>query len=61
MNKQMLKSEVVGWPCAVSNDLVQCVDQNISERWRFTISEVSSGFPQISCRTGSKMLMGGCT
>jgi hypothetical protein len=32
----------------VSDDLVQSVDQKICERWRFTISEVSCKFPQIS-------------
>jgi hypothetical protein len=32
----------------VSNDLVQSVDQQICERRRFTISELSCEFPQIS-------------
>jgi hypothetical protein len=43
-----MKSEVVGLPSVVSDDLVQSVDQKISERWRFTISEVSCEFTQIS-------------
>jgi hypothetical protein len=42
------KSEVVGRPSVVSDDLVQSVDQNICERWHFTISELSCEFPQIS-------------
>jgi hypothetical protein len=33
----------------VSDNLVQTVDQKICERWRFTISELSCEFPQISC------------
>jgi hypothetical protein len=37
-----MKSEVLGWPSEVSDDLVQ------SERRRFTISEFSCDFPQIS-------------
>jgi hypothetical protein len=37
-----------GWPSVVSDDLVQSVDQKISERWLFTISEFSCGFSQIS-------------
>jgi hypothetical protein len=37
-----MKSEVVGWPSVVSDDLVQ------SERRRFTISEFSCKFLQIS-------------
>jgi hypothetical protein len=39
---------VVGWPSVVSDDLVQSVDQKINERQRFTISELSCKFPQIS-------------
>jgi transposase len=35
-------------PSAVSDDLVQSVDQEICERWRFTISEISCEFQQIS-------------
>jgi hypothetical protein len=51
MGEQMvtMKSEVVGRPCLVSDDLVQSVDQKICESRRFTISELSSEFPQISC------------
>jgi hypothetical protein len=30
------------------DDLIQSVDQNICEKWRFTISELSYGFPRIS-------------
>jgi hypothetical protein len=37
-----------GQPSVVSDDLVQGVDQKICERRRFTISEVSYEFPQIS-------------
>jgi hypothetical protein len=50
MGEQMfsMKSEVVGWPSVVSDDLVQSVDQNVCERQRFTISEFSCEFPQIS-------------
>jgi hypothetical protein len=36
------------WPSVVSDDLVQSFDQNICERWRFTISELSCEFPHIS-------------
>jgi hypothetical protein len=32
----------------VNDGLVQSVDQKISERWRFTISELSFELPQIS-------------
>jgi hypothetical protein len=35
-------------PFIVSADLIQCVDQNIFERWCFTISEPPYEFPQIS-------------
>jgi hypothetical protein len=38
-----------GWLCVMSNDLVQSVDQQICEQWRFTISELSCEFPQILC------------
>jgi transposase len=37
-----------GRPAVVSDDLVQNVDQNICERSRFTISELSYELPQIS-------------
>jgi hypothetical protein len=37
-----------GWPSVVRDDL-QSVDKTICERWRFTISEVSLEFPQMSC------------
>jgi hypothetical protein len=37
-----------GRPSVVSDDLVQRVDQQICERRRFTISEISCEFPQIS-------------
>jgi hypothetical protein len=43
-----MKSEVVGRPSVVSDDLVQSVDQKICERRRFTISEPLCEFPQIS-------------
>jgi hypothetical protein len=42
-----MKREVVGRPSVVSDDLAQSVDQEISERRRFTISELSCEFPQI--------------
>jgi transposase len=38
-----------GRPSVVSDDLVEIVDQKICERRRFGISELSCGFPQISC------------
>jgi hypothetical protein len=49
-NEQMftMKSEMVGLPSVVSDDLVQSVEQNMCERLRFTISELSCEFPQIS-------------
>jgi hypothetical protein len=37
-----------GQPSVVSDDLVQGVDRKICERRRFTISEISYEFPQIS-------------
>jgi hypothetical protein len=37
-----------GRASVVSDDLVQSVDQKVSERWSFTISELSYEFPQIS-------------
>jgi hypothetical protein len=43
-----MKSEVVGRPSVVSDNHVQSVDQKISVRLRFTISELSCEFPQIS-------------
>jgi hypothetical protein len=42
-----MKSEVVGRPSAVSDELAQSVDQQICERRRFTISELSCEFPQV--------------
>jgi hypothetical protein len=45
----MMKSDVVGQPSVVSDDLVQSVDQKIHERQHFTISELLCKFPQISC------------
>jgi hypothetical protein len=42
-----MKSEVVGRPSVVSDDLVQRVDQKNGERRCFTISEPSCEFPQI--------------
>jgi hypothetical protein len=44
----MMKSGVIGRPSVVSDDLVRSVDQKICERRRFTISEFSCEFPQIS-------------
>jgi hypothetical protein len=38
-----------GWPCVVSDSLVQSVDQKICEIWHFTIAELLCEFPQISC------------
>jgi hypothetical protein len=43
-----MKSELVGWPSVVCDDLVQSVDQKICERRPLTISDLSSEFPQIS-------------
>jgi hypothetical protein len=43
-----MKSEVVGRPSVMSVDLIQSIHQKIRERRRFTISELSCGFPQIS-------------
>jgi hypothetical protein len=40
-----MKSEVVGRPSVVSDDLVESVDQKICERRRFTISEHTCEFP----------------
>jgi hypothetical protein len=37
-----------GWPSVVSDDLVESAGQKICERWRFTISELSCEFPEIS-------------
>jgi hypothetical protein len=42
------KSEAVGQPSVMSDDLVQSTDSKICERWHFTISEVLCEFPQIS-------------
>jgi hypothetical protein len=44
-----MKSEVVGWPSGMSDELVQSVDRKICKRWPYTISEFSCEFPQISC------------
>jgi hypothetical protein len=35
-------------PSVMSDDLAQSVDQNMCERWQFTISELLYEFPQIS-------------
>jgi hypothetical protein len=43
-----MKSQVVDWPSVVGDDLVQSVEQRICERRRFTVSEFSCEFPQIS-------------
>jgi hypothetical protein len=43
-----MKREVVGRSSVVSGELVQSVDQKICEGRRFTISELSCEFPQIS-------------
>jgi hypothetical protein len=40
--------EPSGRPSVVSDDLVQSVDQNITERRRSTISDLSREFPHIS-------------
>jgi hypothetical protein len=44
----------MGRPSVVSDDLVQSVDQKISERRSFIISEVSCEFPQILRKVGSE-------
>jgi hypothetical protein len=41
--------EQSGWPFVVSDDLVQNVDRQICERWRFTILVLPCEFLQISC------------
>jgi hypothetical protein len=41
-----MKSEVTA--SLVSDNLIQSVDQQICEKWRFTISSLSCEFPQIS-------------
>jgi hypothetical protein len=43
-----MESEVVGWPSVLSDDLVQRVGPKICKRRRFTISEFSCEFTQIS-------------
>jgi hypothetical protein len=43
-----MKSELVGRPSVVSDDIFQSVGQKIRERRRFTVSELSCEFPQIS-------------
>jgi hypothetical protein len=44
-----MKNEVVGWPSVVSDDnLVRSIGQKLREGLRFTFSEVSYEFPQIS-------------
>jgi hypothetical protein len=43
-----MKSEVVGLPSVMNDDLFHSVDQKNSERRRFTISEVSCEFLQNS-------------
>jgi hypothetical protein len=50
MGEQMLtmKSEAVGQPSVVSDDLAQRGDSKICERQHFTIFELSYEFPQIS-------------
>jgi hypothetical protein len=40
--------EQSGQPSVVSDHIVQNVDQKICERWCFTMSELSCGFPHIS-------------
>jgi hypothetical protein len=50
-----MKSEVVGRPSVVSDDFDQSGDHKICERRRFTVSELSCEFPQIS-RTDSPPL-----
>jgi hypothetical protein len=44
-----MMSKAVGRPSVVSDDLVQSADQKICERQRFTISDLSCEFSQISC------------
>jgi hypothetical protein len=48
MDEQMftMKSEMVGRPSVVSDDVVQSVDQKSCERRRFTIPELSCDFLQ---------------
>jgi hypothetical protein len=46
------------WLSVVSDDLAQRLNQTICGKWRFTISELSCEFPQISPRWAPKMLTG---
>jgi hypothetical protein len=46
--KNIHNEERTGQPFVVNDDLVQSVDQKISERRRFTIFKLSCEFPQIS-------------
>jgi hypothetical protein len=50
--------EQSGQLSVVSDDLVQSADQNICERWCFTISELLCEFPQISCTVLYKIITG---
>jgi hypothetical protein len=43
-----MKSEVVGLPFVVSDDLDHSVDQKVCDIRCFTISELSCEFPQVS-------------
>jgi hypothetical protein len=60
VDEQMLKmkSEVVSQPSAVSDELVQSVDQKVCERWSFRISELLCEFPQISHTVLYKIITG---
>jgi hypothetical protein len=53
--KFTMRSKVVCRPFVMSDDLVQSIDQNICERWHFTIPELSCEFPQ-TLHTVSSML-----
>jgi hypothetical protein len=54
-----MKSEVVDQSSVVSDDLVESFDQKISERWCFTISELSREFPRISRTVLYEMITAG--
>jgi hypothetical protein len=43
-----MKSEAVGWPSVVTDDLVHSTDQQICERQHLKISDLSSEFPPVS-------------
>jgi hypothetical protein len=53
-----MKNEVVGRPSVVSDDFDHSVAQKVCERRRFTISEFSCEFSQISHTLLSEIITG---